>query len=1165
MVYIGYESDAREWAESIRAWLLSSGIQACLITEIADDTGRHGLANARLFIFVISPQALAGAHFPPEEIRPPGCSTPIWGAQITKEAISDDLGKPLGLGQIFDLHTDPSGGLQNLVESASAFLSSSTISSPVCDGNNPATTHPTSREQRISAIDPRGVEKSYLIPTGEHKIGSDTSCQIRIEGDGVLPLHGILFVSEEGVSIANLGKADTMTINGVPVEGREPISIGQELRVGEISLKLRTTDIGREHPDYDTPDGTVVLRKGEWKKYLDWLGGHSILIEKIAEELSPEEAKAAEDHFSAGKKRFSAVLFALLALLVANLFFVPLEWFSVREIVDEAMSALALLGSAWLVSRHNVRYAGRLLLTLLLLGDMGSEGITSSAERWDDVSNVWLVGLLLAISFFFGWGIDYGSSTLPERTKSLWRKIILSIIGCFWGSLAFWAYDSAEGTKPVFPFLSGLSSIGLILWGWVAVPRIERKAHELQGDVLTCTLFAWQRYKKFFLGRTMAVALGLLPLFLFLNLFGIQEKFDRALKDDGQTLFQTTSKEEEKTYWFWQDRGVFLKKDAVATAQFYGAETGEFPEITTLVEKVSENAKDRESFEKLEQLLTPYRLDGEKLASYLLSDPEIRKGWYVECNRSAKTRMHPEGELFYYARPLLSLQGMGISEINHLATLAGTYIYYVAVFGLVGFLFLWRRGGDSPLAFWIGTWTIFAAGGPAWLSFSGCIMDAFKYTMWHVGMSSPSAAIYFLAINLMEVITLIGIYMNLATIPLMAAFVHLCWPPNFLDIKRRGNEKLKLWGKIVLMALGLNGFAGIGSEFIDQLLSVALPDMPSADSGSIAFALVIVLNCSVLSPLGYWLRIKYRQRSECPGNGHWLFVSFAWSQITAICLIIQGTHSFFPSWPTNWSSIAFGVIVLLLILRKNFLRLRAERDLSFVIVAVIAPFCFEFSENLVQDILKQTSFFSEKGANILGLCVVVLVLTPFWDYLKKVMARMTIPQFPTIQKTISGAMFDILEGEKKTDVREKVRRLFEDLSVGHFLFYEKGAEGYFDEVVSRTDHAAVDRLFLSPSLRSTLVQENSFIDMDNAMYEWRFFFVQFELYRVKRATGCRYLLPISCGESIRALIFLPDNGRSSELSRFAIANDFVNMGLSVCLKKEDRKLAKDKLPKAYPV
>ena len=55
-----------------------------------------------------------------------------------------------------------------------------------------------------------------------------------------------------------------------------------------------------------------------------------------------------------------------------------------------------------------------------------------------------------------------------------------------------------------------------------------------------------------------------------------------------------------------------------------------------------------------------------------------------------------------------------------------------------------------------------------------------------------------------------------------------------------------------------------------------------------------------------------------------------------------------------------------------------------------------------------------------------------------------------------------------------------------------------------------------------LAGHRGFIDLDEAAYEWRYFFHQFELYRLQLQTGARYLLPITLGTSLRGLLLLPD-------------------------------------------
>ena len=63
---------------------------------------------------------------------------------------------------------------------------------------------------------------------------------------------------------------------------------------------------------------------------------------------------------------------------------------------------------------------------------------------------------------------------------------------------------------------------------------------------------------------------------------------------------------------------------------------------------------------------------------------------------------------------------------------------------------------------------------------------------------------------------------------------------------------------------------------------------------------------------------------------------------------------------------------------------------------------------------------------------------------------------------------------------------------------------------------------MSEGVRKFLGRRRHFVDLQTVAFEWPFFFYQFELHRIRKGTGCRYMLPVSVGESLRGLLLLPD-------------------------------------------
>jgi hypothetical protein len=55
----------------------------------------------------------------------------------------------------------------------------------------------------------------------------------------------------------------------------------------------------------------------------------------------------------------------------------------------------------------------------------------------------------------------------------------------------------------------------------------------------------------------------------------------------------------------------------------------------------------------------------------------------------------------------------------------------------------------------------------------------------------------------------------------------------------------------------------------------------------------------------------------------------------------------------------------------------------------------------------------------------------------------------------------------------------------------------------------------------------------------------FDLKNLQRKTGCRYLLPVSVGDKLVALLFLPAGDSPAESDGPSLTTSFKNLGVSV--------------------
>ena len=85
--------------------------------------------------------------------------------------------------------------------------------------------------------EPDRIQRHTIHP-GEHLIGADPSCNLRVEGDSVSRKHARLTFDGSQFVIEDLGSTNGTFLDGVRLAGPTPIRFGQQLRIGQSLLEL---------------------------------------------------------------------------------------------------------------------------------------------------------------------------------------------------------------------------------------------------------------------------------------------------------------------------------------------------------------------------------------------------------------------------------------------------------------------------------------------------------------------------------------------------------------------------------------------------------------------------------------------------------------------------------------------------------------------------------------------------------------------------------------------------------------------------------------------------------------------------------------------------------------------------------------------------------------
>jgi len=83
---------------------------------------------------------------------------------------------------------------------------------------------------------PQGV---LPIPDGESRLGSDSSCQMCLRGEGVQPIHAYVRVEGERILIRPSSEKSILRIDGKLITGPTLVAHGQTVSVGPVNIQLR--------------------------------------------------------------------------------------------------------------------------------------------------------------------------------------------------------------------------------------------------------------------------------------------------------------------------------------------------------------------------------------------------------------------------------------------------------------------------------------------------------------------------------------------------------------------------------------------------------------------------------------------------------------------------------------------------------------------------------------------------------------------------------------------------------------------------------------------------------------------------------------------------------------------------------------------------------------
>lgn len=860
---------------------------------------------------------------------------------------------------------------------------------------------------------------------------------------------------------------------------------------------------------------------------------------ELADEISPDEASAAEDAFRRGRVALWSVAagWAALVLLAAGM---RGSW-AEAALSDLAGGAL-VPASLFLGARYRVPLAGRLLLTLSVL-KLFAGGLSLSLYS-NQGSAALMFAFFLPLFWWLGWLLDRSASAEARLRHPRWGVGRLWIFALLYGDIALvgWLGEGRLQGAP-FPVATLLAAAVAAVWPWWPGPWIERGRIELVPDAELLLRAATKRGLVQLAGRVLAVLFAVFPLFLVLCHLGLQE--DGLQPPADAVASRPAGSGGTAVHWYWpralaglegKPTGRYLAAGDLGPAELYVTPAGD-PKIAAALAKVAGQDKDAAAFAGLRQLLAPFRLDapGDLAAAQPSPDgPDAIVRQLVQ-GRTRPGLGHPEGEDIHFA-----VEGALIPLTHPQIELLGQQLPFaqalLIVCGGFSFLLLWRRGGDSPAARWLAVClagTALVAAEP----YMGLYLPAIQLSLWVETLQSPLRGLLLGAVGLLEGL---GHLMAFACPFLFAAvLVHVCWPPP-ADGRWRW---LSVLGRALLVLLALLVPAGLGTLLGGGLAAGGLvPDRFSgvATPGFLLCAVAVVAG-------GAWLRRRNVERTEVPELGILAGLAFFCFQVAFWIALLPLLDEALPAW-NAWVGIAcvvlFALLGLVLVVRRDFLHLSAGRDLGQILLIAVLPVVFEKSEDLSEYLMADALFASDAGKSVLGLLIVLALFAPVQKLLERYAAYLAVPGLRKVERAVKGSLEWLVGAGDVASVRAAAAGFFADLEVAGALLYRRAVDGRMERLIG--PDGAPEALTPSERLRGHLAErEGAVIDLAGVHLSLRHFFLQHELARLERDTGGRYLLPICLGASLRGLLLLPDGAASRRLCRDLTGAEVGKLGLVV--------------------
>jgi len=901
-----------------------------------------------------------------------------------------------------------------------------------------------------------------------------------------------------------------------------------------------------------------------------WLEHYLTLQQELSALVSPQEAAAARrlTHSS-----LTALLIGVVAIVMLGGLAFVLHAQGHHVIAEQIAVVAPLAVTMLLISRWRVLWAGRIaLVTAAVFLTPYSEWFlsmpllaieTKVAPALDNYSSALFVGNQALFAVILGWLVDAAAATDRRGSKLLRWQTSLSVFAIGQCAVLWSLLGKASGDDGVWVGFVVRTCL-LLLWCWFLHPRFADPSRYQDSDTSKVFMLGMTRWGRRLVGRALAVASLIVIGVATLNGFALPQAFEL----DGPTraviatlanekgaqpsayaffvpklgrLLRTSDFDGEERRWYRTDNLPADLGEELNRLKFYGDHEGYL--LTTATH-----------WNELAGKLEPWRINSAaEFVDYCASRPDLSQKelhvWALETPSASSrdSRVHPETGDFFIVDLQRASRLLLAGKVDEFLTVKKLQMGAAAIFASFAFVILWRRGGDSKAARWIGIWLASAA-----MSFALPLIGV-VYESTFIAMANAAQA---RSIG----VTLNGLFYLLLGFGI-TLFVLTISSLTYWMIYR--HTRLTDAGRSAVSPRLRDAINGRSVIVAGTLLSLIAGTLLSHHFGE-EWLMACITSCGAVAMLAL-NRIRHRYleppdtvdaRFGFTRSSYLLAALAVGIFMTAPILDQQSRSGGSALWPfleRGGLWLAIGVLALfvtastLFILRTDWLRLSAGRNLSWLATAFALPLMFEFTNNSLPGVFESLGIFLPEAAGVASVLVVVALLQPLQKGLELIFETVSSPVTRDLRRRLDGILEAGVGADDDNQMREKVEALLRSYGIERYALWIRQRGFAFAPIV---DHlSAAERVTLSESLCAHLAKVRGVIDIESVHSEWKHFFDQFELHRLASILKGRYLYAVPLGRSLWGLLVLEDSAASTGIARHMFAEIANEIGVALSLKR----------------